>query len=74
MSQERSFKCFLIHKINRLSTKEIKVEVDPNKLRPVDVPIVEADVSKLTNDTGWERKYELESTLKDILEYWRGIV
>lgn len=64
----------LLNNILKLSTKEIKVEVDPNKLRPVDVPIVEADVSKLTNDTGWERKYELESTLKDILEYWRGIV
>ena len=64
----------LLNNILRLSTKEIKVEVDQNKLRPVDVPIVEADVSKLTNDTGWEKKYELESTLKDILEYWRGIV
>lgn len=64
----------LLNNILKLSTKEIKVEVDQNKLRPVDVPIVEADVSKLTNDTGWERKYELESTLKDILEYWRGIV
>ena len=64
----------LLNEILELSTKEIKVEIDPNKLRPVDVPIVEADVSKLTNDTGWEKKYELESTLKDILEYWRGIV
>lgn len=64
----------LLDKILELSTRKIKVEIDQNKLRPVDVPIVEADVSKLVNDTGWKRKYELESTLKDILEYWRGIV
>lgn len=64
----------LLNEILKLSTKEIKVEVDLNKLRPVDVPIVEADVTKLVDETGWERKYQLESTLKDILEYWRGIV
>lgn len=64
----------LLDKILEISTKEIRVETDPKKLRPVDVPVVEADVSKLTEATGWERKYELESTLKDILEYWRAEV
>jgi len=28
------------------SNKEIEVEVNPNKLRPVDVPIIEADIQK----------------------------
>ena len=64
----------LLDEILKLSTKEIKVEIDPNKLRPVDVPIVEADVSKLVKETGWERIYSLKDTLKDILEYWRGTV
>lgn len=64
----------LLDEILRLSTKEIKVEIDPQKLRPVDVPIVEADVSKLVAETGWKRKYKLESALEDILGYWRGIV
>ena len=61
----------LLDKILKLSTKEIKVEIDEKKLRPVDVKIVEADVSKLVEETGWERRFELEDTLKDILEYWR---
>ena len=61
----------LLDKILKLSTKEIKVEIDEKKLRPVDVKIVEADVSKLVRETGWERRFELEDTLKDILEYWR---
>lgn len=64
----------LLDEILKLSTKEIKVEVDPNKLRPVDVPIVEADVSKLVEATGWSRRYELKDTLMDILEYWRAEV
>lgn len=62
----------LLEEILKLSTKEIKVEVDPNKLRPVDVPVVEADVTKLKEATGWERKFGLKDTLGDILEYWRG--
>ena len=64
----------LLDAILKLSTTKIKVEIDPQKLRPVDVPIVEADVSKLKKETGWERKYALENTLKDILEYWRGLI
>ncbi len=63
--------CELLDKILKLSTKEIKVEIDEKKLRPVDVKIVEADVSKLVEETGWERRFKLEDTLKDILEYWR---
>ena len=64
----------LLNKILKLSTKEIKVEIDEKKLRPVDVKIVEADVSKLVEETGWKRRFELEDTLKDILEYWRAEV
>ena len=62
----------LLGEILKLSTKEIKVEIDLQKLRPVDVPVVEADVKKLVEATGWERKCELKDTLKDILEYWRA--
>lgn len=64
----------LLDEILKLSTKEIRVEIDPSKLRPVDVPIVEADISKLVSETGWIRRHELKDTLKDVLEYWRGIV
>jgi len=64
----------LLNEILKLSTKEIRVEIDPQKLRPVDVPVVEADVTKLVNETGWNRKYALSDTLQDILEYWRANV
>lgn len=54
-----------------LSGQDIKVEIDPNKLRPVDVPIIEADVSKLKELTGWEPEITLEQTIKETLDYWR---
>lgn len=53
-------------------SKEITIEVDPAKLRPVDVPIIEADIRKLQNCTGWERKIPLSKTILDTLNYWRA--
>ena len=60
----------VLDKIIELSGTEIKVEVDKERFRPVDVPFVEADVSKLKNDTGWERKLTLEESLEDILQFF----
>lgn len=54
-----------------LSEKEIRVETDPNKIRPVDVPIIEADITKLHELTGWEPRIGLERTIRDTLDYWR---
>lgn len=53
------------------SKKEIRVEVEPSRMRPVDVPVIEADISKLKACTGWKQKITLEETIQDTLEYWR---
>ena len=53
------------------SKKEIQVEVEPSRMRPVDVPVIEADISKLKACTGWKQKITLEETIQDTLEYWR---
>ena len=54
-----------------LSNVEITVEIDSNKIRPVDVPIIEADITKLNDVTGWRPKFSLEQTIKETLDYWR---
>lgn len=41
------------------------------KLRPVDVPIIEADIRKLVECTGWKRGIPLERTIEETLDYWR---
>jgi GDP-D-mannose dehydratase len=61
----------ILDMIISLSDKEIKVEVDPNKLRPVDVPIIEADTKKLKAATGWEQTISLRQTIEETLNYWR---
>ena len=63
----------VLDRIIELSGTDIKIEIDKERFRPVDVPFIEADVSKLKNDTGWERSIALESSLKDILEFFRCI-
>jgi GDP-D-mannose dehydratase len=53
------------------TTKAITVKVDPARLRPSDVMILEGDASKMTKATGWKVEIPLERTLEDLLEYWR---
>ena len=54
-----------------MSSKKITVKTDPAKLRPTDVSVIQADIKKLKEATGWERKIPLEETLKEILNDWR---
>ncbi len=54
-----------------LSSVEIEVKEDPARLRPSDVPILWADTRKFRKRTGWEPKIPFETTLHDLLNYWR---
>ena len=54
-----------------LSRTSIAVEQDPARLRPSDVPVIEADTSELREDTGWEPIYSLEETLHTMLDHNR---
>lgn len=61
----------LLDTILSLSDKEICVETDPARLRPSDIPIIEADISKLAECTGWLPQIPLQTTLAETLNYWR---
>ncbi len=54
-----------------MTSTDIRVEIDPKRIRPADVKVVEPDISKLYNDTGWEPEIPLDKTISDTLEYWR---
>ena len=56
------------------SRKDIRVEVDPQRLRPIDADLQVPDVSKFQNHTGWKPEISFEKTMTDLLDYWRNRV
>lgn len=56
-----------------LSTRkdEIRVEEDPERLRPVDADLQVPDTKKFCDHTGWKPEIPMEKTMGDLLEYWR---
>ncbi len=53
------------------SKMDIRVERDPERYRPVDVPVVCGSAEKFYQRTGWEPQIPFEQTLQDTLDYWR---
>lgn len=57
-----------------LSKVKVRIEVDPERLRPSDVPILLSDCSKFHKLTGWEPRIPFQRTMADLLDYWRARV
>ena len=57
----------ILDKVVEQSNARIKVEVDSQKLRPVDVPIIEPDTAKLRSITGWKPRIDIMETIGDML-------
>lgn len=56
----------------KMSTvKNIKIEVDKDRLRPSDVTLQIPSTEKFRKQTGWKPDIKFEKTLKDTLDYWR---
>ena len=61
----------LLDKILSLSEKNISVELDTARLRPADIPVIEADIQKIQQLTAWKPEISLNQTLLETLNYWR---
>ena len=53
---------------------EIKVEVDPARVRPTELMTFIGDYTKFKKATGWEMRYTLDKTLESVLNYWREFI
>jgi GDPmannose 4,6-dehydratase len=53
---------------------QIKVEVDPERLRPIDADLQIPDCRKFKAHSGWEPIIPFEKTMRDLLDYWRARV
>jgi GDP-4-dehydro-6-deoxy-D-mannose reductase len=54
-----------------LASVPLTLELDPSRLRPVEVPVVRGDNTKIRTATGWQPEIPLEQTLADVLDWWR---
>lgn len=53
---------------------KIKIEVDPDRLRPIDADLQVPNTDKFTKHTGWKPEISFETTMQDLLNYWRDRV
>ena len=61
----------LKHLISISKMKDIKVETEDSRLRPLDADLQIPDTTKFKKHTGWEPLIPFEKTMKDLLDYWR---
>jgi GDP-4-dehydro-6-deoxy-D-mannose reductase len=64
----------LLDELLQTARVPVRVVVDPALLRPIDVPVVQGDASRLRAELGWAPRIPVEQMLSDTLEWWRGRV
>lgn len=60
--------------ISMSSKKNITHSIDPERLRPIDADLQIPDITKFTDSTSWSPRISFETTMKDLLDYWRSRV
>jgi len=61
----------LKHLMSLSERKDVKVETDAGRLRPIDADLQVPDTGKFQKHTGWEPQIPFERTMRDLLDYWR---
>lgn len=60
----------ILQKLIEIAGIEVVVEQDPERMRPSDTPCLYGSYAKLEAQTGWQPRYSLAESLKDILVDW----
>ena len=61
----------LAYLISKSTVDNIRVEVDTERLRPIDADLQIPDTAKFKAHTGWKPEIPFERTMDDLLQYWR---
>ena len=51
--------------------EQIRVVVDPERLRPIDADLQVPNTEKFRLHTGWKPEILYKQTMEDLLNYWR---
>ena len=49
---------------------KVELEIDPNLVRPIDIPVQICNSEKTRHLTGWKPEITMSQTLADLLSYW----
>lgn len=61
----------LVAELAAMARVQVRIEVDPARLRPADMPWLVGDGTRIAQETGWKVERPLRATLLDVLEDWR---
>jgi GDP-4-dehydro-6-deoxy-D-mannose reductase len=59
-----------LEELIRIAGAKVDIVTDPERLRPVDVPLMIGDNARLRRDTEWRANVPIERMLRDLLSYW----
>ncbi len=62
----------VVGRLVRIAGVDLELRDDPERMRPVDVPVLLGDPGRLERATGWQRNHTLDGTLADVLDHWRS--
>lgn len=57
--------------ISMSTVSGIQIEMDPERLRPIDADLQVPNTRKFELHTGWKPEITFEQTMHDLLDYWR---
>ena len=66
-----SIRQMLDYLLSQSLVQDIEVITDKNRLRPIDADLQVPDTTKFKEHTGWEPEISFETTMNDLLNYWR---
>ena len=70
-----TYTCTIKEMLNTLvsmsTVKDIKVETEAERLRPIDADLQVPNTAKFEAVTGWRPEIPFETTMSDLLNYWR---
>lgn len=61
----------IIEILERIVERKLPFSVDPQRLRPSDVPLLLGDSTKFRKQTGWEPTLTFEDAMRDLVAHWR---
>lgn len=62
----------LLEMMRRAARVPFEITPDPARMRPVDIPELRGDNSRLRNDTGWTPRVTPEELVGELLDHWRA--